>query len=124
VWDIYNNSTTATTDFIVAESVEMAIDELVNYPNPFKNHTTFSFEHNQTEQPLDITIYIYALDGRLVTALNDIYYAGGYRYNSVVWDGTDAQGNKLQKGMYIYKVLVQNFDGSVQEKTSKLVIMK
>ncbi len=124
VWDIYNNSSSASTEFIVAESVEMALDGLINYPNPFSESTTFSFEHNQVEQPLDITIYIFSLSGQLVATLNDIYYAGGYRYNSVVWNGTDNGGNKLNDGMYVYKVVVKNYDGSVMNKTNKLVIIK
>lgn len=124
VWDIYNNSTTVNTDFVVAESVEMAINELFNYPNPFISSTTFSFEHNQIEQPLDIAIYIYSLDGKLVASLNDVYYAGGYRYKSAVWDGSDSEGNTLQKGMYVYKVVVRNYDGTIMDKTNKLIIMK
>jgi len=124
VWDVYNNSTTANTDFIVAESVDMAVDELINYPNPFRESTTFSFEHNQVEQPLDITIYIYALDGRLVATLNDIYYAGGFRYKSLVWNRTDNSGNKLNEGMYVYKLLVKNYDGTVISENNKLVILK
>ncbi len=124
VWDIYNNSTTATTEFIVAESVEMALNDLINYPNPFRETTTFSFEHNQVEQPLDITIHIYSLSGQHVATLGDIYHAGGYRYKSIAWNGTDSRGNKLQEGMYIYKVLVRNYDGSVVDMTNKLVIMR
>lgn len=122
VWDIHNNSATAMTEFIVAESMEMAINDLLNYPNPFRDETIFSFQHNQAEQPLDITIQIYALDGRMVATLNDIYHAGGYRYKSVVWDGTDNNGRRLNSGMYVYKVLVRNYDGTVMNKTNKLVI--
>ena len=124
VWDIYNNSAVATTDFIVAESIEMALSDLINYPNPFRHETTFSFEHNQVEQPLDITIYIYSLEGKLVATLNDVYYAGGYRYKSVKWDGTDNGGHRLNEGMYVYKVLVKNYDGSVINKTNKLVLLR
>ena len=98
--------------------------KLINYPNPFADKTTFSFEHNQVEQPLDIIIRIYSLDGRLVRTLTDIYYAGGYRYKSVEWNGTGEDGNNLDNGMYVYKLLVRNYDGTVVDKTSKLVIMK
>jgi len=124
VWDIHNNSTTAVTDFIVAESVDMALGELINYPNPFADKTTFSFEHNQVEQPLNIIIRIYSLDGRLVRTLTDIYYAGGYRYKSIEWDGTSDNGSKLNSGLYVYKLLVRNYDGTIVDKTNKLVIQK
>ncbi len=124
VWDIHNNSTTVVTEFIVAESVDMALDELVNYPNPFIDFTTFSFEHNQVENPLDITIRIFSLDGRLVRTLNDIYNAGGYNYKSERWNGTNEDGTKLDHGMYVYKLTVKNQDGSMVDKTNKLVILR
>ncbi|MCF8369510.1 MAG: type IX secretion system sortase PorU [Bacteroidales bacterium] len=124
VWDIHNNSTTAFTEFIVAGSNDMAIQTLMNYPNPFKEHTTFSFEHNQVEQPLDISIQIFGLDGRLIRTISDIYYAGGYKYKSGTWDATNEYGSRIEDGLYVYKVLVKNFDGTVAEETSKLVLLK
>jgi hypothetical protein len=124
VWDINNNSTTVYTDFIVAESAEMALDHLMNYPNPFKETTKFAFEHNQDDQPLEITINIYSLEGQLVTTLKDDYFSGGYKYISPNWRGTDESGSKLKQGMYIYRVKVKSYDGQIADETSKLVILK
>jgi hypothetical protein len=124
IWDINNNPTTTYLDFIVAESNEIALESLMNYPNPFKESTRFSFEHNQADQPLDVTIHIYSLSGQLVSTLNDQIFSGGYRYNSLEWKGTDEGGSKLVQGIYIYKVLVRNDGGSVLQETSKLVILK
>jgi hypothetical protein len=124
VWDINNNSTTAYTEFIVAESNAMAIEKLLNYPNPFRESTRFTFQHNQADQPLDVKIEIYSLEGQLVCSLTDQYFSGGYQYNSAEWNGTDEGGSKLRQGMYIYKVLVRNYDGSTSQETSKLVILR
>jgi hypothetical protein len=122
-WDIYNNSSVASTEFIVAESGEMALINLMNYPNPFKSGTHFTFEHNQAEQPLEVSLKIFALNGQLVKSLDDFYQADGYKYKSPVWDGRGEDGNKLQ-GMYVYRLLLRNQDGSVVEETNKLVILK
>ncbi|MCB2219393.1 MAG: type IX secretion system sortase PorU [Bacteroidetes bacterium] len=122
-WDIYNNSSVATTEFIVAESGEMALINLMNYPNPFKAGTHFTFEHNQAEQPLEVSLQIFALNGQLVKSLDDFYQADGYKYKSPVWDGRGEDGNKLQ-GMFVYRLTLQNQDGSVVEETNKLVILK
>ncbi len=124
VWDVYNNSSTVYTEFIVAESNEMAIKCLMNYPNPFKYSTTFSFEHNQAEQHLDVIIRIYSMTGQLVKTISDIYYSGGYKYKSFEWNGTDDGGNKLRQGIYIYRVIAKNPDGTLNEKRDKLVILK
>ncbi len=124
VWDSYNNSSVAKLEFLVSSSEEMAINSLLNFPNPFNQSTTFSFEHNQVEQAIDVSIYIYSLNGQLVKTINDIYYAGGYKYLSEKWDGTRDDGSQLGQGMFIYKVLITNYDGTVVEKTSKLVLVR
>jgi hypothetical protein len=124
IWDINNNSTTSYTDFIVAESNEMAIEKLMNYPNPFREITTFTFEHNQADQPLDVKIEIYSLEGQLVSTIHDQFFTDGYRYKSAEWNGTDDHGSKLKQGMYIYKVQVSNNEGSASYETSKLVILR
>ena len=124
VWDIHNNSASANLDFIVANSESMAIEELINYPNPFRTSTTFSFEHNQGGGDMEIIIQVFSLNGRLVKTLNDIYFSEGYKYKSVEWAGTDDGGSKLLSGMYVYKVLVKNPGGSTTEATSKLIILR
>ncbi len=122
-WDIYNNSAEASIDFIVAESGEMALMHLMNYPNPFRSGTTFTFEHNQAGLPLNVSLEIYAMDGRLVKKLDNFYQSDGYKYKSPTWDGTGEDGNKLQ-GMYVYRLMLTKQDGSVVEDTNKLVILK
>jgi hypothetical protein len=124
VWDINNNSTTVYTEFIVAENESMALESLMNYPNPFNQSTKFTFEHNQADQPLEITIHVYSLEGQLVRTITDQYFASGYKYVSADWNGTDESGSKLRQGMYIYKVLVRNYDGTQAQETSKLIILR
>jgi len=124
VWDIHNNSASADLEFIVANSESMAIEELINYPNPFHTSTTFSFEHNQQDSNLEIIIQVFSLQGNLVKTISDIYFSEGYKYKSVEWDGTNDGGTKLLSGMYVYKVLVKNSIGSFTEATSKLVIIR
>lgn len=124
VWDIYNNSTTVYTEFVVADSHQMALEGIMNYPNPFIESTQFSFEHNQTDQPLEVTIRIFNMNGQLVHTLTDQYFASGYRYNSIAWNGHDEGGDKLNQGMYIYKILVRSLDGFVSEETDKLIILR
>ncbi|MFU8844896.1 MAG: T9SS type A sorting domain-containing protein, partial [Bacteroidales bacterium] len=123
LWDIYNNSSTAYTEFVVAPSGEIAMSTLLNYPNPFKTSTTFSFEHNQPEQPLRIEIQIFGMNGQLVKTIRDIYETEGYKYKSKAWDGTADDGSKLQ-GMYVYRLMLMNVNGSIAQETNKLVIIK
>ncbi|RLD58253.1 MAG: hypothetical protein DRJ05_08335, partial [Bacteroidetes bacterium] len=107
VWDIHNNSATGKLDFIVANSESMAIEELMNYPNPFYESTTFSFEHNLSGADLEIIVQVFSLQGQLMKTIRDVHYSEGYKYKSGKWAGTDDGGNKLPGGMYVYRVKVR-----------------
>jgi len=124
VWDIHNNSSKSSIQFVVASSAEMALEQLFNYPNPITDYTTFSFEHNQSDQNLDITIDIYSINGSFITRLEKTMFANSYRNNDIVWDVTDESGNRIMKGIYIYKIVVRSEQGQEAHKTSKLVVIK
>ena len=124
VWDVYNNSNQKDLSFIVSQSEEMALKHLLNYPNPFSNFTKFSFEHNRPNQQLDVMIQIFSVSGKLVKTLKNNIINLGFRDESITWDGLDDFGDKLGKGVYIYKVLVKSVDsGEKVEKFEKLVIL-
>jgi hypothetical protein len=107
VWDIHNNSNKASINFVVASSGTMALNALFNYPNPVSDYTTFSFEHNQSGEDLDVIIEIYSIDGKRVTSIEKRFTANSYRNNEIEWDATDESGAKISKGVYIYKVNLQ-----------------
>lgn len=124
VWDIHNNSSKASINFLVVSSGSMALEQLFNYPNPVIDYTTFSFEHNQSGKNLEAIIDVYGIDGKLVTRIQEDFYADGYRNNEIVWDVTDQNGSKLSKGVYIYKLLLRSSDGIEAAKSSRLVVIK
>jgi flagellar hook assembly protein FlgD len=86
----------------------MKVFNLINFPNPFSYETVFSFE--LTMDASKVVLGIYTISGRLVSKFEDT--AGmSYGYNempigtgSVVWDGTDVNGDPLANGVYIYKL--------------------
>ncbi|OYT17938.1 MAG: hypothetical protein B7C24_00235, partial [Bacteroidetes bacterium 4572_77] len=124
VWDIYNNSSKASINFVVASSNSMALDQLFNYPNPVIDQTTFSFEHNQANEKLDITIDIYSIGGAFVTQLKESFIADGYRNTKIDWDVTDQGGSRLMKGIYIYNVYVKTSSGKEAYESAKMVVIK
>ena len=124
VWDVCNNSSSDSIEFVVAESAEMAIEHLFNYPNPFTESTDFYFEHNQTNTDIEVMVQIFTISGRVVKTL---YYSGfdeGFRVGPIHWDGLDDFGNKLGRGVYVYKVSLRTAEGNNIDKLEKLVILK
>lgn len=124
VWDILNNSTEANTEFVVAESAELALKHVFNYPNPFTTNTAFYFEHNMPCEPLDVQVAIYTVTGKLIKTINKTTTCEGFRSENIAWDGRDDFGDKIGKGVYVYRLKVNTSDGLTASKTEKLVLLK
>lgn len=130
-WDISNNSAEGYTEFFVAGSEGIALDHVLNYPNPFTDYTCFQFDHNYANQEIDVLIHIFTISGKLVKTLHQSVYSDGAirQGNCISWDGTDDFGDPLARGVYIYKVKVrttQTGSQPVQGESDfeKLVILK
>ncbi len=134
-WDINNNSNSASLDFVVMENgnSQLHIDKLLNWPNPFTNSTYFHFEHN-CDSELEVLVQIFTVSGKLVKSIKQYVtsepFREGYRTNkyAIPWDGLDDFGDKIGKGVYIYKVNVKGVNGETCKGTAqgveKLVILK
>ena len=127
-WDVYNNSSTAEIQFVVFdEKEELVIRNVLNYPNPFINYTEFWFNHNSSDV-LDVSIQIFTVSGKIVKTINGKTTGGSKVTSSVskdiVWDGRDDFGDKIGKGVYVYKITVHsNQLNKTVEKFQKLVIL-
>lgn len=123
VWDILNNSAEKSIEFTVVKQANLSLDHVLNYPNPFTTHTNFFFEHNQADTYLDAKIQIFTITGKLVKTIIQNTQMSGFRSEGIPWDGTDDYGDKLAKGIYLYKLSVKSNTGSTAEKIEKLVIL-
>jgi len=125
-WDVYNNSSESEIEFMVFdEDEDLVIDNVLNYPNPFIDYTEFWFNHNSST-PLNVTIQIFTISGRLVKTMFGATDSSGNNSFSrdFYWDGRDDFGDKVAKGVYIYKLSVRSeaLNKSVS-KIEKLVIL-
>lgn len=127
-WDVSNNSAEGYTEFVVARRAEIALAQVLNYPNPFTTYTEFQFEHNFAGQPLDVMVQIFTTSGQLVKTIHENVQPEGYRVRGIEWDGTDDFGERIGKGVYVYRVTVQTETGSeaisTESEFEKLVILK
>lgn len=131
-WDVANNAAEGYTEFVVAGSGKVALEHVLNYPNPFINSTCFQFEHNMENQEMDVQVQIYTVSGKLVKTLQERINSTGSRLSlgdCISWDGRDDFGDPLAKGVYLYKVQVRaigtgldNLEG--ESDFEKLVILR
>ena len=85
-----------------------------NYPNPFNPVTTLRYDLPENSM---VTISIYDMLGREVnTIVNEVQEAG---YQSIIWDGTSANGSAVAAGIYLYQIQTEQFT-----QTKKMVFLK
>jgi len=123
VWDVYNNSSSSYTEFVVASSAKLALSHVLNYPNPFTTKTSFYFEHNKCCTNMDVSIQIFTVSGKLVKTIYQFVNLEGYRSDPIDWDGKDDYGDNIGRGVYIYRLRVKVAD-ETSEQYEKLVILK
>lgn len=123
-WDVYNNPVTAEIQFIVVGDETISLTNVLNYPNPFVNYTQFWFSHNRPFEPLDVQVQVFTITGKIVKTINQVINTEGFLSREITWDGRDDFGDKIGKGVYVYKLTVKsNLTNKKVEKIEKLVIL-
>jgi len=122
-YDVYNNSSDALLEFIVTNSQEVALNHVLNYPNPFTTNTTFHFDHNKAGEPITVQIQIFTISGKIVKNLQTETISNGNHFDQLTWDGKDEFGDNIGKGVYVYKVKLKSTTGKTAEEYQKLVIL-
>jgi hypothetical protein len=123
VWDVFNNSSESSLEFYVSASKEITLNHVYNYPNPFTTRTSFMFEHNRACVPMNVQVQIFTVTGKLVKTISKNMVCDGFRYDELEWDGRDDYGDKIGRGVYMYRLRVQTADGFTADKLEKLVIL-
>jgi hypothetical protein len=102
-WDNGNNPAEAEIRLSRSESADLKLFRVLNYPNPFRNTTQFTFE---LTAPAEVSIDIYTLGGRRIHTIEKRSFPTGY--HTIDWDGRDAFGDPIANGVYLYRVKARN----------------
>ena len=123
-WDVYNNPVTAEIQFVVVGDETITLKNVLNYPNPFVSYTQFWFTHNRPFEPLEVQVQVMTVTGKVVWTKNQIVNTEGFLSREITWDGRDDFGDKIGKGVYVYKLTVKSLStNKTAEKIEKLVIL-
>ncbi|RKX20026.1 MAG: hypothetical protein DRP35_06725 [Candidatus Zixiibacteriota bacterium] len=121
-WDNANNSKSVEFTAIVVLSERLAIEDLLNYPNPMQDSTRFSFILTQPVSKM--TVEIYTLSGRKIHSLVDNNRRDPGYYNDIIWYGNDFDYSPVATGVYIFKAVATPEDeGEIAEQFGKLVVI-
>ncbi len=114
--DLFPDALAAPT---LSEAVPKETVLLSNYPNPFNPETWIPY---QLAKPAEVTVTIYAADGKLVRTLALGHQpVGVYQSKSraVYWDGRNGVGEPVASGVYFYTLKAGDFTA-----TRKMLIRK
>jgi len=115
-FDLLNNSTTKTIEFEVVRGLSPVIFSVYNYPNPVREQTTFVIQHDRPETLLTTTVEIFDLSGRKIWMFTQS------STDEVTWDLKTSNGEKVQKGIYLYRVSIRTENSSLTSKTNKIIV--
>jgi flagellar hook assembly protein FlgD len=100
----------------VAVTSGFALNRLFVYPSPFETVTSFNYE--LTGSPARVIIEIYTISGRKLVEIAGSTAVGE---NSVVWEGLDAEGDRVANGLYVYRITATDTDGRKITRLDKIV---
>lgn len=123
-WDVLNNSSETILHFIVANNEKLQLSHVLNYPNPFTTHTNFWFEHNQPGLDLHCRVEIFTLSGKQIKTLTQTINTPGTRSIELSWDGRDEWGEKVGRGIYIYRLAVKTANGKNASQWGKMALLQ
>ena len=114
--DLYRDGFAAPT---LSEAAPKETALLSNYPNPFNPETWIPY---QLAEPAEVTVTIYAADGKLVRTLALGHQAAGVyqsKNRAAYWDGKNELGEPVASGVYFYTLKAGDFTA-----TRKMLIRK
>ncbi|MBN2008190.1 T9SS type A sorting domain-containing protein [candidate division KSB1 bacterium] len=98
----------------------LALDQVLNYPNPTPGSTTFTY-FVISNTIVNVSLKIYTIAGRLINQINGL--PGAIGYNQYRWDGLDGDLDELANGVYFYKLIAKSGSES-NEVVQRLIIMR
>lgn len=116
-WDLLNNSSTATLDFEVVNSLIPEIFSVLVYPNPLPQGGTMNVvvDHDRPDATLQTEIYLFDIAGNLV-------YQRSIRgtTDNIVVSQSDAN---LRPGVYFLNVRLKTDDSKYTSRTAKVMVI-
>lgn len=126
-YDTHNNPASATLEFVITDDVSISLSDISAYPNPYDRNgqnITFTFSHDREGEELNVNLEIINLQGRVILENEYRFEDSSSQINSITWNSTESNGNKIDPGIYIYRISIQSIlDGAKNQAHKKLIIL-
>lgn len=122
VWDNANNSSTATLKFKVAAGWIPEIAELSTDVNPASTSVNFIVSSDGATGSMGCVVEVFNLSGTLVWSGTAPDMTANGTTVTLGWDLRDSSGNRVPRGIYLYRATITTPEGASITKTRKLAV--
>ena len=122
VWDVFNNSSEKTVTFNVVTGLKPDVYDIYTDANPASVSANFYVKHNRPDAVLVIRLEIYDLLGRLVWTTTQTGRSDMNTSFPISWDLTDLGGNRVPRGIYVYRAAVSTDGEREATKSRKIAV--
>ena len=121
-WDVLNNTSATTLNFVVDPTVAPTIFKLTASQNPARTSTNFLISYDLAGTDCEFTLEVFDFSGRRVWYHQEQGSSPGGLY-TIPWNLCTNAGAKLFTGIYFYRCQMTCGDSKKVSKTQKIVIL-
>lgn len=120
-WDVLNNVSQQSLDFVVDHSLKPAILSVQASQNPAAESTNFLIRHDRAGSAVDLTVEVFNFAGQRMWSHSETQ-TGSTGVLTVPWNLTNNVGGRLHAGVYLYRVTMSSGGSKEVSKTQKIII--
>ncbi|MDE5839442.1 MAG: type IX secretion system sortase PorU, partial [Muribaculaceae bacterium] len=122
VWDNANNSSYSTINFNVGLNLRPDVTEISTYYDRNNDRLTMTVSTDRPLCTLNCRLECFDLGGQLKWQTERKVYSGSDSTFSYAWDLNDINGNRMARGIYMLRAVVESEDGLASSESKKIAI--
>ncbi|MCM1309793.1 MAG: type IX secretion system sortase PorU [Bacteroides sp.] len=122
VWDVDGNYADASIDCEVKPGLAPEIYEVYTDAMPARSEARFFVRHNRPDQVVRLTVSVYDLMGRHVWSGETEARSDMETTNPLTWDLRNSGGQRVPRGIYLYRAELASGQSDSASKTKKLAV--
>lgn len=122
VWDVDANFADASIDCEVRPGLAPEIYEVYTDAMPARSEARFYVRHNRPDQIMKVTVSVYDLMGRHVWSGETEARSDLTTTSPLVWDLRNPGGQRVPRGIYLYRAELSEGTSETASKTKKLAV--
>jgi len=123
-WDVFNNSSEATINFVVDNNIPLEITSVNVHPNPSREGFKVEFEINLFDSPVDAYLEVFNMNGMLISSTQpELLISQDNKAGELFWDGYSTTGKPVAPGIYLVCIRAGNGKSQTVKATKVLKVL-